>query len=162
MSGHPRLSKMVAKEHLERSIAIVELQFEVVDIIFKDCFMFMTKLTNPVVWLLFPQKSTILDSRQGVFNFLSFSMQLNHADNSYSYFNELLSKPTDILMQPGKQTVIYIKSQVLTQKQVTGVKQPSSDSEDNDNFFIWPSVPKYRQQNSLQYPIRTLWNNHIR
>ena len=51
-------------------------------------------------------------------------MQLKHADNTNSKFNELSLNPTEFLVQPGKQTVIYIKSHVYPETEVTGIIQP--------------------------------------
>ena len=59
--------------------------------------------------------------RQGVLNSSFFSTKLKHADNTYCIFNELLLKPTDNLIQPGKPTVIFIKSQAYTENEVTGI-----------------------------------------
>ena len=64
---------MIANEQLEASIATVELQFEVGDIIFRENFLVMTKLTSHLLGLLFLQRnSTVLDMRQGFLNFPSF------------------------------------------------------------------------------------------
>ena len=44
------------------------------------------------------------------------------------------------MIQPGKQTVIYIESQVYTDKEVTGIIQLSPDLEDNDDLIICPAL----------------------
>ena len=68
----------------------------------------MTNLTSPIIGKLFLQRNTtILGMRQGVLNFPFFSMQLKHADNTYSNINEPLLSPAEILNQPAKQTVIH-------------------------------------------------------
>ena len=73
----PEFQIMVANGQLEAPIATVELQFEVGDITFREKFIVMTNLTNPVIGLLFLQRnSTILVMRQGIPNFPFFSMQL--------------------------------------------------------------------------------------
>ena len=78
--------------------------------------------------------------RQAVLNFLFFSMQLKHADNTFSNNEETFLNPTDILIQPNKQTVIFIKSQVYTENEVTGILQASRDLEDNDDYIICPAL----------------------
>ena len=63
-------------------------------------------------------------------------MYLIHADNTYSNNNELLLNPTDIKIQPGKQPVIYLKSQVYTEIEVKGLLKASPDLEDNNDLII--------------------------
>ena len=71
----------------------------------------LTNFTRPLIELFFLQtNSTILDMFQGVLNFSP--MSLKFADNRYSNFNVFLLGATYNLIQPGKQTVIYIKSRV--------------------------------------------------
>ena len=80
----PEFQVMVANGQLEAPIATVELQFEVGDITFREKFIVMTNLTNPLIGLLFLQRnSTILDMRQGILNFPFFSMQLKNEDRTY-------------------------------------------------------------------------------
>ena len=136
--------KMLAKGHMETPSATVELQFEVGDILFEERLTVMTNLTSPIFELFFLRRnSTILDMLQGVFNFFFFSVQNKHAentDNTYSNINEQLFNPIDIMIQPGKQTVNHIKSQVHTKNEVTGIKQPTFDLEDNDQLFLRPAL----------------------
>ena len=47
--------------------------------------------------------------RQGKLTSTFFPMQIDYAVKTYSNINELLLKPTHNLLQPGKQTVIYVK-----------------------------------------------------
>ena len=68
----PEFQIMVANGEFEAPIAIVELQFEVGDITFREKFIVMTNLTSPLIGLLFLQRnSTILDMRQGILSFPS-------------------------------------------------------------------------------------------
>ena len=76
--------------------------------------------------------------RQGVLKFSVFSKQLKHADNTYSYDIQHLSNQTDILIQPGKQTVNHIKSQNYTENDFPSIIQPSPNLEDNNNLSICP------------------------
>ena len=79
----PDFQIMVANGELEAPIATLELQFEVGDITFRENFIVMTKLTGPLIGLLFQQRnSTILDMRQGILNFPFFSMQLKNEDRT--------------------------------------------------------------------------------
>ena len=113
---------MIANGKLETPSATVELQFEVGYILFKERFIVMTNLTSPLIGLLSHQKNyTILDMHQGVLNLFFFSMQLKHADSTYSNLHEPLLNPLDITIPPRKQTLTYIKSQVYTENEVTGI-----------------------------------------
>ena len=44
------------------------------------------------------------------------------------------------MIQPRKQTVIYIKTQVYTENDVTGILQASPDLEDNNDLIIFPAL----------------------
>ena len=78
--------------------------------------------------------------RQIVLNFPFFSMQLKHADNTYSNINEPFSNPTKFLIQSGKQTLIHNKSQFNIENEVTVIIQPSLDSQDTDDLNICPAL----------------------
>ena len=84
-------------------------------------------------------------------------MQLKHADNTYSNNNEPLSNPTYILIQPGKQSVIYIKPQVYTEKGVTGIIQTFTDLEDDKELILYPALTTSQEK---QYTV--LINNSCR
>ena len=131
---------MVANGHLETPTTTVELQFEVGDILFKQRFIVVTNLTSRLSGLLFLQRnSTILDMRHGVLHFLFFSMQLKHADKTYSNSDELLLNPTDTLNQLIKQTGVYMSLEVYTENETTGILQAYPDLEENDDIIICPA-----------------------
>ena len=48
--------------------------------------------------------------------------------------------PTDFLVQPGKQTVSYIKSQVYTESEEKVIIQPSPDLEGSDGLNLYPAL----------------------
>ena len=100
----------VANGRLETPSATVELQLDVGGIFFKERFIVMTNLTRPLTGFLLGRNNNFLDLRQAELNSFVFFMQLNHAHNTYSNTNEPLLNTTDILIEPSKQTVIYIKS----------------------------------------------------
>ena len=64
------------------------------------------------------RNSTKKDMLQGILNFLFVFMELKYADNMYSNNKEPLFNPTDILIQPSKQILTYILSQVCTEYEV--------------------------------------------
>ena len=109
----PEFQIMVANGQLEAPIARVELQFEVGDITFRENFIVMANLTSPLIDLLFLQSnSTILDMRQRILNFPFFSMQLKKEDRTYPNVIEPILNPVDTILQPGKRTTIWVKSQI--------------------------------------------------
>ena len=111
---------MVANGQLEAPIATVELQFEVGDITFREKFIVMTNLTNPLIGLLFLQRnSTVLGMRQGILNFPFFSMQLKNEDRTYPNVTEPILNPAETILQPGKRTTISVKSHICTDNEAT-------------------------------------------
>ena len=92
----------------------------------------MTNLTDPIFGLFFLQRNNIiLDMRQVELKCPFISMQLKPADNSYSNITELMVNPTKVLIQQRKQSVVYIKSELYTEKEVTGIIQASPHLEKN-------------------------------
>ena len=103
----PEFQIMVANGQLEAPIATVEVQFGVGDITFREKFVVMRNLTSPLIGLLFLQRnSTILDMRQGILNFLFFSMQLKNEDRTYPNVIEPILNPAETILQPGNSTTI--------------------------------------------------------
>ena len=137
----PEFQIMVANGQLEAPIATVELQFEVSDFTFREKFTVMINLTSPLIGLLFLQcNSTILDMRQGILNFPFFSMQLKNEDRTYPNVIEPIINPVDTILQPGKRTTIWVKSQICTENEVTGIIQPSPLLENDEDLLICPAI----------------------
>ena len=118
--GLPRdFQIMVANRRLKTSIAKTKLQFEVDDITFVEQFTVLSNLAKPLIGLLFlPRNGTVLDMWQGILNFPSFSMHLKDDNNSYPNIDEPLFNPHEIGLQPGKQTINRIKSQLYKEHEV--------------------------------------------
>ena len=137
----PEFQIMVANGQLEAPIATVELQFEVGDITFREKLKLMTNLTSPLIGLLFLQRnSTILHMHRGILNFPFFSMQLKNEDRTYSNVIEPILNPADTILQPGKRTTIWVKSQIYTENEATGIIQPSPLLENDEDLLICPAV----------------------
>ena len=137
----PEFQIMVANGQLEAPIETVELQFEVGDITFREKFIVMTNLTSPLIGLLFLQRnSTILDMRQGILNFPFFSMQLKTEDRTYPNVIEPILNPVETTLQPGKRTKNWVKSQIYTENEATGIFQPSPHLENDDDLLICPAL----------------------
>ena len=137
----PEFQIMAANGQLEAPIVTVELQFEVGDITFREKFIVMTNLTSPLIGLLFLQRnSTILDMRQGIMNFPFFSMQLKNEDLTYPNVIEPILNPVETILQPGKRTTIWVKSQIYTDNEATRMIQPSPLLENNEDLLICPAL----------------------
>ena len=132
---------MVANGQLEAPIATVEVQFEVGDITIREKFIVTTNLTSLLIGLLFLQRnSTILDMRQGTLKFPFFSMQLKNEDRTYPNVIEPILNPVDTILQPGKGTTIWVKSQIYTENEATGIIQPSPLLENDEDLLICPAI----------------------
>ena len=149
----PEFQIMVANGQLEAPIATVELQFEVGDITFREKFIVMTNLTSPLIGLLFLQRnSTILDMRQGILNFLFFSMQLKNKNRTYPNVIEPILNPIETTLQPGKTTAIWVKSQIYTDNEATGIIQPSPLLENDEDLLICPAPSTTQNNNYMVGP----------
>ena len=165
----PELQIMVANGQLVAPIAKVELQFEVGDITFREKFIVMTNLTSPLIGLLFLQRnSTILDMRQGILNFPFFSMQLKNEDRTYPNVIEPIINPVDTILQPGKRTIIWVKSQIYTENEATGIIPPSPLLENDEDLRICPATSStqnnkhiVRISNFLDHPYTLKKGTHM-
>ena len=146
----PEFQIMVANGQLEAPMATVELQFELGDITFREKFIVLTNLTRPLIDLLFIQRnSTILDMRQGILNFLFFSMQLKNEDRTYPNVIEPILNPVETILQRGKRTTIWLKSQIYTDNELTGILQPSPFLENDEDLLICPALSSTQNNKHL-------------
>ena len=103
--------------------------------------MVMTNLTSPLIGLLFLQRnSTILEMRQGILNFPFFSMQLKNENRTYPNVIEPILNPVETTLQPRKRTTIWVKSQIYTDNEATGIIQPSPLLENDEDLLICPAL----------------------
>ena len=84
--------------------------------------------------------------RQGILNFLFFSMQLKNDDRTYPNVIEPILNPEKTILQPGKRITIWVKSQVYTDNEATGIIQASPILEIHKDFLICPA-PSSTQNN---------------
>ena len=165
----PEFQIMVANGQLEAPIATVELQFEVSDSTFREKFKVMTNLTSPLIGLLFLQRnSTILDMRQGILNFPFFSMPLKNEDLTYPNVIEPILNPVETTQQPGKRTTIWVKSQIYTDNEATGIIQPSPFLKNDEDLLICPALSSTQNNkhmvqisNFLDHPYTLRKGTHI-
>ena len=165
----PEFQIMVANGQLEAPIATVELQFEVGDITFRENFIVMTNLTSPLIGLLFLQRnSTILDMREGILNFPLFSMQLKNEDRTYPNVIEPIINLAETILQPGKRTTNWVKSQIYTDNEAAGIFQPSPLLENDKDLLICPAISSTQNNkhmvqisNYLDHPYTLKKGTHI-
>ena len=101
----------------------------------------MTNLTSPLIDLLFLQRnSTKFDMRQGILNFPFFSMQLKNEDRTYPNVIEPILNTVETTLQPGKRTTFWVKSQIYTDNEATGIIQPSPLQENDEDLLICPAL----------------------
>ena len=99
----PKSQILVANGQTETPIASREFQFKVGTITFAERFIVIANLANPLIELLILQRyGNVLDMRQGIRNFPSFSMQLMDANNPYQNITEPLLNPHEFIRQPEK------------------------------------------------------------
>ena len=78
----PNFQILVANGQLETPKKTIELKFEVGDKEFHEVFKVLEILTGRIIGLKFLQNNhTVVNLRQGIFNFPFFSMQLRTADH---------------------------------------------------------------------------------
>ena len=122
----PNFQIMVANGQLEIPKSTIELKFEVGDIEFHKMSIVMEHLTVPSIGLMFLQRThTVLDMRQGILNFPSFSMQLKTAYHKYSNVLEPILNHTAITIPPNDRVLIRTNSLPYPENAVTGILQPS-------------------------------------
>ena len=133
----PNFQIMIANGQLESPKSTVESKFEVGDIEFHEIFIFMEKLTSPLIGLSFLQRNnTIPDMRQGVLNFPFFSMQLKTADHKYTNVMEPICIREDVSIPPNDRHPVQLASQLYEDNTVTGILQPSNNlTDDGDIAF---------------------------
>ena len=137
----PQFQIMVATGQLKAPIATVELQLEVGHITFREKFIVMTNFTSPLIGLLFLQRNSIvLDVRQGILIFPFFSMQLKNEDRTYPNVIEPILSPAETILQPGKRTTFWVKSQIYTDNGATEIIQPSPFLDNDEDLLICPTL----------------------
>ena len=67
-------------------------------------------------------------------------MQLKNDDRTYPNVIEPILNPVDTILQPGKRTTIWVKSQIYTENEATGIIQPSPLLENDEDLFICPAI----------------------
>ena len=97
----PNFQIMVANGQLETPIGTVCLTFEVADFMFKENFIVMKALPNPLIGICFLKRNNaIFDIRQGVLTFPHLSMQLKPEHNQPTRQSTPLLAEATYTLQP--------------------------------------------------------------
>ena len=132
---------MVANGQLERPIGTVLLQFEVADFQFRENFIVMKVLPNPLFGVCFLQRhKAMFDIRQGIITFPYLSMQLRPDHTTNTRTTTPLLTETSYTLQPGETLAISSKMPHLIGHNATGIVTPSSHMEDHERIFITSSL----------------------
>ena len=86
-------------------------------------------------------------------------MQLENEGRTHPNIIEPILNPVETILQPGKRTTIWVKSQIYTDNEATGITQPSKLLENDEDLLICPALSsaqnnKHMVQNSnfLDHP----------
>ena len=110
----------------------------------------MTGLTRPLTGLLFLKRnSTIFDMRQGTLNFAFFSIQLKNEDRTYPNVFEPILYPVKTILQPGKGTTNWVKSQIYTHNEAIRINQPSPLLEKDEDLLVLPALSSTQNNNYM-------------
>ena len=116
----PNYHIIVANGGIEHPIGTVILQFEVGDLEFRERFIVMKNLTNPLIGLLFLQRNnTVLDVRQAVLNFPLFSMHLETTDQPTPDTQKPLILKSDLTLKPNEIVTVHIMTDGIAEYDTT-------------------------------------------
>ena len=87
--------------------------------------------------------------RQGILNFPFSSRQLKNEDRTYPNVFEPIVNTVDTILQPGKRTTIWAKSQTYTENEATGIVQTSPLLENDEDLLICPSISSTQNNNHM-------------
>ena len=149
----PNFQIMVANGQLEVPIGTVLLEFEVADFMFKENFIIMINLPNPIIGLCFLRRNNaIFDVTQGILTFPYLSMQLiSETQTSIRQATPLFAENTYTL-QPGETLAIASRMPHLMDHIATGIVTPSQQYENHDSIFITASLSTVNN-NDIGYQI---------
>ena len=137
----PNFQIMVANGQLETPIGTVCLTFEVADFMFKENFIVMKILPNPLIGLCFLKRNNaIFDIRQGILTFPHLSMQLKPEHSLPTRQSTPLLAEATYTLQPGETMLIASRMPHLIDHDATGIVTPSTHLEDHDTLFLVSSL----------------------
>ena len=78
--------------------------------------------------------------RHGILIFSFFSTQLENEARTYPNFIESILNPVETILQPGKRNTNWLKTQIYTDNEATGVLQSSPLLEIDEDLLICPAL----------------------
>ena len=121
----PNFQIMVANGQLEQPIGTVLLKFEVADMDFRENFIIMKLLPNPLIGLCFLQRNNaIFDVRQGILTFPYLSMQLKPEHKLPPRAPTALITEKQYTVYPAETLLISTKMPHLMDHNAKGVLAP--------------------------------------
>ena len=155
----PNCHILVANGQLETQKSTTELKFEVSDIEFHGISIVLENLTGSIIGLMFLQRNhTIMDMRQGILNFLFFSMQLKTADHRYSNVLEPIFNPAEITIPPNDRVSIRTNCSFYPETALTGILQPSALLHEEGDITFCPALVTLTE-NFNQKPVNNFTGN---
>ena len=74
-------------------------------------------------------------------------MQLKNEDLTYPNAIEPIVNPVELILQPGKRTTIWVKSQIYSDNEATGIIEPSPLLENDEDLLISPAFSLTQKKN---------------
>ena len=136
-----KFQKMVANGQLETPNGTACLTFEVADFMFKENFIVMKVLPNPLIGLCFLKRNSAnFDIRQGVLAFPHFSMQLKPEHNVKTHQSTPLLAEATYTVQPGEMMLVASRMPKLIDHDATVIVTSSAHIEDQDTLILVSSL----------------------
>ena len=165
----PNFHIIVANGGIEHPTGTVLLHFEVGDLEFKEWFIIMKNLTNPIIGLAFLQRNnTVLDMRQAVLNFPFFSMRLETTDKPTPNTQEPLILKQDLILKANEITTIKVTTLKLNEHKVTGIIQPTEMYDGQGTVLVCPALTTLEENsviislnNTSSLPVTVAKNTHL-
>ena len=88
--------------------------------------------------------------RPGILNFPFFSMQMKNEDRTYPNVIEPILNPVETMLHPGKRTTIWIKAEIYTDNEATGIIQPSPLLQKDEDLFTCPALSSTQKKTNIR------------
>ena len=75
---------------------------------------------------------------------------MKNEDQTYPNVIEPILNPVETILQPGKRTTIWVKSQIYTDNEATGIIQPSPLLENDEDLLICPALSSTQNKHMVQ------------
>ena len=76
-------------------------------------------------------------------------MQSKSEDRTYPNVIEPIINPVDTILQQGQRTTVWVKSQIYTEIEATGIIQPSPLLENDEDLLVCPAISSTQNNNYM-------------